>query len=271
MFRIALPAAVASLAVLAIGGVGTSVWAVQVIAIALALAMAAAGPRVVKRVPADILTLAIIVLTLAMLAMTAPAADGGPRRWSPLGSLRLYVAPVWLPVFVWAVSACVRAPGRGVVIASAAALGVALLLARQPDASQVLALVAAMSVVLIGGRTHWLRSAFVLAVIAMIAAWTFRQPDPLLPVPYVEGVFALAWGRSMLIGLAVIASAVALVAGLQVHALRGHRWASAVASYYAVLFGCSVMGLTPAPLIGFGAGPWLGFGLLMAVARRESR
>ena len=68
-----------------------------------------------------------------------------------------------------------------------------------------------------------------------------------------------------------IASAVALVAGLQVHALRGHRWASAVASYYAVLFGCSVMGLTPAPLIGFGAGPWLGFGLLMAVARRESR
>jgi hypothetical protein len=39
-----------------------------------------------------------------------------------------------------------------------------------------------------------------------------------------------------------------------------------VASYYAVLFLCSVAGLTPAPLIGYGAGPLLGFGLMVAMS-----
>jgi len=34
----------------------------------------------------------------------------------------------------------------------------------------------------------------------------------------------------------------------------------------AVLFACSVAGLTPAPLIGYGAGPLLGFGLMVATA-----
>ncbi|MFL5555974.1 MAG: hypothetical protein ACJ78D_09285 [Gemmatimonadaceae bacterium] len=39
-----------------------------------------------------------------------------------------------------------------------------------------------------------------------------------------------------------------------------------VAVYYAVLYACSVAGLTPAPLIGYGAGPLLGFGLMVAAA-----
>jgi hypothetical protein len=86
-------------------------------------------------------------------------------------------------------------------------------------------------------------------------------------VPYVEGVFALAFGHSLLAGLAVSASAIALVLGLIRGSLRGAFWLSAVAAYYAVLFACSMAGLTPAPLIGYGAGPFLGFGLLVAVSR----
>ena len=46
----------------------------------------------------------------------------------------------------------------------------------------------------------------------------------------------------------------------------GQPWLSAVAAYHAVLFACSIAGLTPAPLIGYGAGPLLGFGLMVAVA-----
>jgi hypothetical protein len=97
--------------------------------------------------------------------------------------------------------------------------------------------------------------------------WAFSRPDPLEPVPHVEGVFALAFSHSPFVGIAVLASAVALVAGLCVISIRGHYWLYAVAAYYAVLFTCSVSGLTPAPLIGYGAGPLLGFGLMVAISR----
>ncbi len=97
-------------------------------------------------------------------------------------------------------------------------------------------------------------------------AWALSQPDPLQPVARVEGVFALALGHSLFAGAAVIASAAALVVGLHVNSSGERTWLSVVAAYYAVLFACSVAGLTPAPLIGYGAGPLLGFGLLVASA-----
>ncbi|MFL5611343.1 MAG: hypothetical protein ACJ78G_11570 [Gemmatimonadaceae bacterium] len=86
------------------------------------------------------------------------------------------------------------------------------------------------------------------------------------PVAHVEGVFALALGHSLFAGAAVIASAATLVVGLHVNSSRGRTWLSVVAVYYAVLYACSVAGLTPAPLIGYGAGPLLGFGLMVAAA-----
>jgi hypothetical protein len=97
-----------------------------------------------------------------------------------------------------------------------------------------------------------------------LTTWSFLQPDPLTPVPYVEGVFALALSHSTAMGVAVIASAVVLIAAL-LWLSRERPWLVAAAAYYGVLFLCSVAELTPAPLIGFGAGPWLGFGLLLAL------
>jgi hypothetical protein len=47
---------------------------------------------------------------------------------------------------------------------------------------------------------------------------------------------------------------------------QGFPWLSAVATCYAVLFLCSVAGLTPAPLMGYGADPLLGFGLMVAMS-----
>ncbi|MBK7771236.1 MAG: hypothetical protein IPI48_12145 [bacterium] len=97
-------------------------------------------------------------------------------------------------------------------------------------------------------------------------AWALSQPDPLQPVAHVEGVFALALGHSLFAGAAVIASAAALVVGRHVNSSGGRTWLSVVAAYYAVLFACSVAGLTAAPLISYGASPWLGFGLMVAAA-----
>lgn len=82
-----------------------------------------------------------------------------------------------------------------------------------------------------------------------------------------EGVFELTLGYSLLAGVAVIASAAALIVSLHLTSSDEGRGLSVVAAYYAVLYACSVSGLTPAPLIGYGAGPWLGFGLAVGATR----
>lgn len=254
---IALPPVTASVMVLSIAGVSVSVWTMHAIAIALSLAIAVTGQRL--RLGA----VAVIALTVAAIAATLLFPLSGPRRWMVLGPVHLYMAPVVLPAFLAALS--IALPAR-TALAFAAAIVIAALLAAQPDASQVLALVAGAAVVFAQDRARARTAALTVAVMALITAWAFTRPDPLLPVPWVEGVFALALGHSAIAGIVVIACAVAFIASLALASSRGPRWIGAVAAYYAVLFACSIAGLTPAPLIGFGAGPLLGFGLLVATA-----
>ena len=195
-------------------------------------------------------------------------ARGGARARA-LGiawAYNLYMAPALLPSFLVACSVWIARGGRSQHFAFTAIVGASVLLAAQPDASQALALLAASAVAVARSPSRSPVSIVALAFAALATAWAFSQPDPLQPVAHVEGVFALALGHSLFAGAAVIASAAALVVGLHVNSSGGRTWLSVVAVYYAVLYACSVAGLTPAPLIGYGAGPLLGFGLMVAAA-----
>ncbi len=267
LLLIAAPAVVASFAVLALGGVSRSSWTIQLLAIILACAFAFAGRQISKWTSAPFPAVLILTLTLLGIAVPLLTNKPGPERWVSLGPLSLYIAPVLLPSFLVACSNCIER--RGLLerrLAFAAIVGASVLLAAQPDASQTLALLIGSAVAFAKSRLTSPLSIVASSLAALATAWAFTRPDPLEPVPHVEGVFALALGYSLFAGAAVIGSAVALVAGLQVSSSAGRPWLSAVAAYYAVLFACSVAGLTPAPLIGYGAGPLLGFGLMVGVA-----
>jgi hypothetical protein len=262
----AVPPVAASLVVLVIGGVGRGIWLSHLAAVvaACALTLAGAGLARVTRVPVP--PPALILLTLAGVAVPLLRGADGPNRWAVVGPLNLYMAPVVLPSFFAACAVYARSRGGRDWTTMAAALGVSLLLAAQPDASQVLALLTASTVVFVRGGADRLRSTVTLGAMALVTLWAFSRPDPLLPVPHVEGVFVLALGHSWFAGSVVIVSAVALVALLYAGSRKGPSWLAAVATYYGVLFACSIAGLTPAPLVGFGAGPLLGFGLMAAVS-----
>ena len=266
LLLVAVPAVAASMAVLAFGAVGRSAWIVQVLAICLACALALAGARRSRRNSIRFRPRLILVITLLGIAVPLLSEAPGPERWASLGPINLYVAPVLLPSFLVACSAWIAGRGRLEHFAFAAIVGASGLLAAQPDGSQALALLAAAAVAFARSRSTSPVSIVALALAALITAWAFSQPDPLQAVAHVEGVFALALGRSLIAGVAVIGSAAALVVGLHVSSSGGRTWLSAIAAYYAALFACSVAGLTPAPMIGYGAGPWLGFGLMVAVA-----
>jgi cell division protein FtsW (lipid II flippase) len=254
------------MAVLTFGAVGRSTWIIQVLAICLACALALVGAQLSRRTNARSPAGGIIVFTLLGIAVPLLAETPGPERWASLGPINLYMAPALLPSFLVACSVWIARGGRSQHFAFAAIVGASVLLAAQPDAPQALALLAASAVAVARSPSRSPVSIVALAFAALATAWAFSQPDPLQPVAHVEGVFALALGHSLFAGAAVITSAAALVVGLHVNSSGGRTWLSVVAVYYAVLYACSVAGLTPAPLIGYGAGPLLGFGLMVAAA-----
>ncbi|MCU0757126.1 MAG: FtsW/RodA/SpoVE family cell cycle protein, partial [Xanthomonadales bacterium] len=265
---LASPAVAASLAVLAVAEVDRNLWLMQIVAICLACAVAAAGLKLSGWTKSQSRP-AMIVALVALIGLAVPLLSGasGPERWAAIGPVNLYMAPVVLPAFLVAFAVLLGDADRQRWFGLAAAVGASVLLAIQPDASQALALLAGIAVTVAMARTRYVASGLTLGLIAMATAWAFSRPDPLQPIPHVEGVFLLALEHSFLTGVIVIGSAISILGGLYALSKRGQPWLFSVAGYYAVLYACSVVGLTPAPLIGYGAGPLLGFGLLVAISR----
>jgi len=151
---------------------------------------------------------------------------------------------------------------------SGAIIAAALLF--QPDAAQLSAFVAALSVILVNSswRLALRLGLFALLLCCTVAAW--RVPDPLAPVRYVEGVFRLAAEVSPVALLAAVVSAALPVLGLVAFARSTESNAPlAVAAYYTTLFALAPFQVTPVPLLGFGFGPILGYFLAASLVARS--
>ncbi|EKE80647.1 hypothetical protein A10D4_11831 [Idiomarina xiamenensis 10-D-4] len=243
----------------------------HLLAIFLACCLALVGRYISKWGNRQLSAFVIVILTLIGLATPLLADSAEPKRWMSIGSLRLYVAPLLLPSFIAACAMFSDKNGKRQMLSLTAVLGAALLLTLQPDASQVLALLVAAMVIAVQCRLGVIRLAIVALPAICLALWAFSLPDPLAPVPHVEEVFALALGHSLWTGIAIIVCAIVLIVGLWMLSVNGPHWLSAIAAYYAVLFLCSTVGITPAPLIGYGAGPILGFGLMLGLLQLLER
>lgn len=208
-----------------------------------------------------------LALALSLFIPLLPGSQGSPARWLVLGDTRLYVAPVVLPVALFWLGARVHA--HAIYAASVTVAATALVL--QPDASQLSAFAVAMLVLLATSNLPLLLRIALLAVLlcSVVVAWS--TPDPLAPVPYVEGVFTLAAEVSPFALLAAV-SVAALPATAFVWVSRNTRssGAFAVAVYYASLFALAPLQVTPVPLLGFGTGPILGYFLVAGVVSRAS-
>lgn len=261
----ALPAIAAGAVVLGISDVGRNAWFVQGASVVAMLAIAGA----MHHVAATLRRPGLVALACAAaVACALPLVVGtnGPRRWLAAGPLSLYVAPAALPALL-AIAACAARWSAWWESVSIAGLWLtAVVLACQPDLSQVLALTAGVVCIVGSGGSSWHRRALrLLAFVAPVVAAAV-QDDPLAPVPHVELVIEVAWRHSVVAGLAVSGAALVLLATVARRMARIEPSMVGVSAYYGVLFACSMPGWTPAPLIGFGAGPLLGFGLLAGTA-----
>ena len=257
---VAIPPILGSLVVLSIADVGMNVWITHLLAISLGCCLVFVGSYLSRLSNRKITAFTIIILTLLGLTTSILGSDSSePERWISVGPVRLYIAPMLLPSFI---AACSVIIAKQQMVSFTAVLATALLLTLQPDASQVLGLTVASAVVVAQHRLGVFRLGAVAFLLGALTLWAFSLPDPLEPVSHVEEVFTLALSHSLFAGLAIITSAGAFIAGLWIRSRSGPSWLAAVASYYMFLFVCSTTGITPAPLLGYGAGPILGFGLM---------
>jgi cell division protein FtsW (lipid II flippase) len=226
-----------------------------------ALAVSRAGPR--------LLPFFLLAAPIALGATFFSPGQAGVHRWVSAGPLSLNAAMLLLPAAATALAAS-GGTARWPWTPAFVCLG---LLALQPDASQATAFGAAMVLIAALGAARTAAKGALIAAAGAAVAIAWLRPDPLQPVPEVEGIVELAAGVSpalaglMLATLAAVALAPVLGAR---PAPREVRIAGAALGLYLAL--CVVttfLGAFPVPLAGIGVSPilgsWLAVGLLAAL------
>lgn len=207
-----------------------------------------------------------LALALSLFIPLVAGSGDGVERWMDLGGVRLYLAPVVLPVALLLLGAPVRTPA--VFAASVTAAAMALVL--QPDAAQLSAFALAMLVILAGSRSQPPLRLALIVVLAGCGVVVWRTPDPLTPVRYVEGVFKLAAELSPIaLMAALVFSVLPIIALIWVARAKRSHGVLAAATYFASLLALAPLQVTPVPLLGYGAGPILGFFLVAGAIARE--
>lgn len=210
--------------------------------------------------------LAPIALVIVALSLIGPDQQG-VHRWLGLGPILLNAAALILP-------AAIAAFGRDNIWLTTACFALmAAILAWQPDISQLAALSAA-AVILLTSRFGWRGALASLILVSLAMAFCLTRPDPLAPVPHVEGIFLLAWDQSPMLSVAMaIALAAAALSPLLLWPIATLRWkAAALSAYLAISALACLFGAYPVPLAGYGLsfviGWWLGIAALAVPQKR---
>lgn len=246
----AVATAAVSLAVLAMIGVPASVLAIQAAAFVvgglLAICLVWKGTASGSRTAVWVMWLAAL---LVLSTLSGPNLEG-VRRWIQLGPLVLQPAPLVLPFVAWALT--MKPAGWPI-----GALTMGFL--AQPDPSALAAVAAVVAIIAVMYRRARILEIGALSLALVWLIWLVFQPDPLMPVAYVEGIVAAAWslhpgaGALTLIALLLVPApfilrALASGSGKDMRALT-----FALSGLWLVLVLANLTGRFPAPAVGYGA------------------
>ncbi|MBL0156863.1 MAG: hypothetical protein IPP47_07130 [Bryobacterales bacterium] len=246
-------------------GFGSDTWGRNATAWVIGVALAGVIARIR---PASLLRVVLLLTPLALLLSLTHRGQFGVHRWIPLGPLTWHGAFLWLPA---ATVALAGAAQSGLRWTWWVALVIEWELCLQPDASQATAFAAAMIIILFATRTSGRIRVTVCLLLLLAAGTSWTSPDPLPPVPEVEGIIELARAASMGVAAACLTSLAAASLSPLVVRNRSQLHSRAPALAITVYFlSCALMpmfGAFPVPLVGMGMSPiigyWAGIGALI--------
>lgn len=262
-FQIAATLAISVLAIRAAGG-SSSAMTLQVAA-GLVGVLAALVVAWVARPPGRVVGCGLLVMVLAGEAfiLVAGVSMDGVRRWIALGPIQLHAASLLVPLAVW------TAAQRLDAIAALLLAATLAVLAAQPDAAAVLALTLGIGAVGLTDKTKSRWALGVVAVGAVCAGWALSRPDPLPAVGHVELVVRRSLEASPTLGaLALVALIAVPTATLWPRRTSGTL---ALAAAWTGFVLANLIANYPAPVIGAGASPVLGWLLSIGLASARAR
>lgn len=244
------------------GGLERGIWLRNPIAWQIGAILCAISSRVLRNSP-WILFPAILFLAASL----AGSGLEGVHRWISLGPVQINAAALTLPLILTLAPLAQERFQRSIILAGT--IPIAMILAWQPDLSQLAAYSGAILTFV--ALRHGRRSLALAAPVTLVAfLLCLGRPDPLEPVPHVEGIVFMAWAQSPV-------KALFLCAGLLLTAVSPLRlWqekekrdrVAALSVYFLTISVAWLVSPFPVPLAGYGIsfilGWWLGVCGLMA-------
>ncbi len=220
----------------------------------LAALSARAWRRRVGRNPVPLAWLLPFGLVLLGGTLLAPGVQG-VHRWLPVGPIQLHAGALLLPPLLVVLAQARRLRSVAVAITSS------IILLLQPDAAQASSFAAGWITLAVTGPGHAGRGKKVgIVAVAALAAASLLRPDPLGPVPHVEGIVGMAAAQ----GLPRAAAAASLLVVPASLAWRAGRPEMALATYTVATLLAAWIGNHPVPILGYGVSPILGYYLALS-------
>jgi cell division protein FtsW (lipid II flippase) len=257
-----------SLAAIGVAGAPRSALIVQGLSAGLALGLALLVGRFWRRARWRLWVLmAACGLALLLTLMNGVSLEGA-RRWLALGPIQLHTASMVLPFAAWAFAK--GFDDRRVALIAGL---VALLLLYQHDAASSLAFALALMAATLLERPRQLTPWACVIVAGLLAYAAWVEPDTLPAVPYVEGLLVNTAKANPVLGSVAGVLMISLPAPfLAVAQARPERRAEALtlAALWTGWIAGNLFGNYPAPVLGYGAGPILAWGLSLGLVLGDS-
>jgi hypothetical protein len=220
--------------------------------------------------PARLFRTVVLVTPLVLTVSLLSSGQSNVHRWIHLGPVTWNAAFLCLPAVTVAIAAAVRSGEYWVWWVAAL---IELQLCLQPDASQATAFAVSVFGTLPSIQVRNKACLWPLLLLLVTAGIAWTRPDPLQPVPEVEGILELAYNLSLGVAVLCVVSLLAVCASPVFAATKihsdGRPAAKALGLYFITSTLMPLFGAYPVPIVGMGMSPiigfWLGMGTLVAL------
>ena len=258
-FLIAMPAIIIGALAMYLNNVPALIWSQNLLCLCIAgLISFFVLSREHQNKTRNSLGLTIPTTIILILLTFIDSGLGGVHRWVSIGPVRLYIASIVLPVLfieLWRILQT-----KNWWIPTAITLGVSVMLAIQPDASQITAFIIPMFIMLLWKTKNniFRYGALALLPLLIIISWVFL--DSLPPVAYVEKIVNMVAGMGVFWLVLGIVSLIILPLPFILSPPRNFRLLSiCLGLYFAIVTVSTLFGNFPVPLMGYGISPITGY------------
>lgn len=204
----------------------------------------------------------ILIAVMFLLLTFIDPGMNGVHRWVSIGVIKLNVTFIVVPIIIIGVWEVLR--NKDLWLSIVTTIFIAILLALQPDASQLTAFASSM-IILLCSKTNKkdLRVIIVVPLIILIIySWTHL--DSLPPVVYVENILDLLKNIGLIWFVLGVVSLVILPIPFIVFPPENSKLLSrCLGVYITIILISTLLGNFPVPLLGYGISPIIGYFIII--------